>query len=143
MANEYAKNVQDASLNPATFALPTTLLTAGSKTSAAVDLGADTIKPENIEIELLVPTLNSTIAPAASTGGVTYSIESGVTSTFSDGAARIIVSKTIAGSASGVAQTVLRTRVPSDCERYIRARVFLATTATDASAVAATLSLRF
>jgi hypothetical protein len=143
MANEFAKNIQDASLNPATFALPTTLLTAGSKTSAAVDLGADTVKPENIEVELLIPTLNSTMMPAAATGGVVYSIETGVTSTFSDGAARIIASKTIAGSASGVAQTALRCRIPSDCERYIRARVALPTTGTDASAVAGTLTLRF
>jgi hypothetical protein len=143
MANEHSYNIQDASLNPATFALPTTLLAAGSKTSAAVDLGADTFKRGNFELQLLVPTLNSTMAPAAATAGVTYSIESGVTSTFSDGAARTIVSKTIAGSASGVAQTLLRTRVPSDCERYVRARVLLATTCTDASAVAATLSLNF
>lgn len=142
MANEFALNVQDASLNPATFALPTTLLAAGSKTSAAVDLGADTFKNQNFEIELLVPTLNATIAPAASTGGVTYSIESATDSGFTT-VARTIVSQTIAGSASGVAQTTLRTRVPSNCERYIRARVLLATTCTDASAVSATLTLRF
>lgn len=142
MANEFALNVQDASLNPATFALPTTIAAAGSKTSAAVDLGADTFKNQNFEIELLVPTLNATIAPAASTAGVTYSIESATDSGFTT-VARTIVSKTIAGSAQGVAQTALRTRVPSDCERYIRARVLLGTTATDASAVAATLSLRF
>lgn len=142
MPNEFARNIQDASLNPATFALPTTLLAAGSKTSAAVDLGADTVKPSNFEIELLVPTLNSTMAPAAATDGVTYSIESSTTSNFT-AVARTIVSKNIAGSASGVAQTALRTRVPSDCERYIRARVLLATTCTDASAVAATLTLRF
>lgn len=142
MANEFGRNTQDASLNPATFALPTTLLAAGSKTSAAIDLGADTVKGANFEVDLLVPTLSDTIAPAAATGGVTYSIESSTTSTFV-AVARTIVSKTIAGSASGVAQTNLRTRVPSDCERYIRARVLLATTCTDASAVSATLTLRF
>lgn len=142
MANEFARNLQDASLNPATFALPTTIAAAGSKTSAAVDLGSDTVKPENIEIELLVPTLSATIAPAASTAGVTYSIESATDSAFT-AVARTLVSKNIAGSASGVAQTALRTRVPSDCERYIRARVLLGTTATDASAVSATLTLRF
>lgn len=142
MANEFARNIQDYSLNPATFALPTTLLAAGSKTSAAVDLGADVFKLGQFELELLVPTLNATMAPAAATGGVTYSIESAADSVFT-AVARTIVSKTIAGSASGVAQTALRTRIPSDCERYIRARVLLATTCTDASAVAATLSLRF
>jgi hypothetical protein len=142
MANEFARNIQDASLNPATFALPTTIATAGSKTSAAVDLGADTFKPANFEVELLVPTLSDTIAPSGSTAGVTYSIESSTTSTFA-AVARTIVSKNLVGTGSGVAQTALRTRVPSDCERYIRARVLLGTTCTDASAVSATLSLRF
>jgi len=142
MANEFARNIQDASLNPATFALPTTIASAGSKTSAAVDLGADTVKPESIEVELLVPTLSDTIAPAGSTAGVTYSIESSTTSTFA-AVARTIVSQNLVGTGSGVAQTAVRTRVPSNCERYIRARVLLGTTATDASAVSATLTLRF
>jgi hypothetical protein len=142
MANEYARNIQDASLNPATFALPTTLLAAGSKQSAAIDLGTDTFKPEEVELELSIPALSSTIAPAGSTGGVTYAIESGTTSTFTT-ASRTIVSKTIAGSASGVAATLVRCRVPSDCEQYVRARVTLATTCTDASAVAGTLTIRF
>lgn len=142
MANEFVRNRQDASLNPATFALPTTLLAANSKQSAAIDIGADTFKPENIEVELSIPALNSTIAPAASTGGVTYAIESGTTSTFTT-ASRTIGSITIAGSASGVAATALRARVPSDCERYLRARVTLATTCTDASAVAGTFTIRF
>jgi len=142
MANEFARNIQDASLNPATFALPTTIASGGSKTSAAVDLGADTFKPEAIEVELSVPALSDTIAPAASTAGVTYSIESSTTSNFA-AVARTVASINIAGSASGVAATALRTRVPSNCERYIRGRVLLGTTATDASAVAATLTLRF
>lgn len=142
MANEFGRNTQDASLNPATFALPTTLLAAGAKVSAAVDLGADTVKGGSFEVELLIPTLNATMAPAAATGGVTYYIESSTTSTFA-AIARTIVSKNIAGSASGVAQTALRARVPSDCERYIRGGVLLATTCTDASAVSGTLTLRF
>jgi hypothetical protein len=142
MANEFARNRQDASLNPATFALPTTLLAAGSKQSAAIDLGSDTYENESFELELSIPALSSTIAPAASTGGVTYAIESGTTSTFTT-ASRTIGSITIAGSASGVAETALRCRVPSNCERYVRARVTLATTCTDASAVAGTLTIRF
>ena len=140
MANEYARNIQDASLNPATFALPTTVDTG--KVSAAVDLGADTYKIERLELELSVPALNATIAPAASTSGVTYSIESSTTSTFA-AVARTIVSKNLAGSASGVVATKVRCRIPSDCEEYIRARVALGTTCTDASAISATLTLRF
>ncbi len=142
MANELARNRQDASLNPATFALPTTLLAAGSKQSASIDLGGDTYKPENIELELSIPALSDTIAPAGATGGVTYAIESGTTSTFTT-ASRTLVSKNLVGAGSGVAATVLRCRLPSDCERYVRARVTLATTCTDASAVAGTFTIRF
>lgn len=139
MANEFARNIQDASLNPVTFALPTTV---GNKTSAAVDLGADTFKPERFELELSVPALTDTMAPATSTAGVTYSIESSTTSTFS-AIARTIVSKNLVGAGSGIAATALRTRVPSDCERYIRAKIALGTTCADSSAVSGTLSLRF
>jgi len=142
MANEFARNIQEAALNPATFALPTTLGTAGATTSAAVDLGTDTYKTERLELELSIPALNSTIAPAASTTGVSYIVESSTTSTFS-AVARTIVRQDIAGSGSGVVATKVRTRIPSDCERYIRAKVILGTTCTDASAVAGTLTLRF
>jgi hypothetical protein len=142
MAHEFSRNIQDASLNPATFALPTTLLTSGSKTSAAIDLGADTHKAGMFELELSVPALSDTIAPSGATGGVTYSFESSTTSTFA-ATSRVLISKNYVGTGSGVAATVLRCRVPSDCERYVRARVLLATTCTDASAVAGTVTLRF
>jgi hypothetical protein len=142
MANEFARNIQDASLNPATFALPTTLQVAGATKSAAIDLGTDTVKPENVEVELLVPTLNSTMAPAAATVGATYEIFASTSSTLNV-VSRTIAAVTTVGSASGVAQTALRGRLPSNCERYIGARVYLSTTCTDASAVSATLTLRF
>lgn len=142
MAYEFAQNVQDVSLNPATFALPTQVGEANGKTSAAIDLGADTRKPENIELEILVPTLNSIIAPAAATAGVNYEFQSSTTSTFA-AIARTIVRKNIAGSASGVEQTTVRCRLPSDCERYVRGKVWLGTTCTDASAVSSTVTLRF
>lgn len=142
MPNQFARNIQDASLNPATFALPTTIAAAGSKTSAAVDLGADVYKTANLELELSIPALTDTMAPVGATAGVTYSIESSTTSTFA-AVARTIVSQNLVGTGSGVLATLLRTRVPSDCERYIRARVLLGTTATDASTLAGTLTLRF
>jgi hypothetical protein len=142
MANEFARNIQDASLNPATFALPTTIAAAGAKTSAAVDLGTDTYKPERFELELSIPALTDTMAPAAATAGVTYSIESSTTSTFA-AVARTIVSKNLVGTGSGVAAQKVRCRVPADCEQFIRAKVLLGTTCTDASALAGTLTLRF
>ena len=140
MANEFARNIQDGSINPATFALPSAA--SASTTSAVIDLGTDTVKAEMVEIELSIPSLTSTIAPSTVTAGVTYIVESSTTSAFT-ATARTVVSKNIVGSTVGVAATVLRTRVPSDCERYVRGKVTLGATATDASAVAGTLTARF
>lgn len=139
MALERSRNQQDAGLNPATFALPSALST--STTSAAIDLGSDTFKPEQIEVELSVPALPSAVVPSAATGGVTYLFESSTTSTFA-AIARTIVSQNIAGSGSGVPATVLRTRVPSDCERYIRAKITFAATTASGATYSGTVSLR-
>ena len=57
MANEFALNLQDASLNPATWALPTQVGESNGKKSAAVDLGADTFK---IALYTGTATLNET-----------------------------------------------------------------------------------
>lgn len=142
MANEFARNAQDASLNPAAFALPTTIALSKATLSAAVDLGANTLQPANIEVQLSVPALSDTIAPAASTAGVTYEIVASASSTLSP-VTRTIGSKNYVGTGTGVVATVLRARVPSDCERYIGARIWMGTTCTDASALSGTLTLRF
>lgn len=142
MPHEFARNIQDASLNPATFALPTTIAAAGAKASAAIDLGADTFKAGGFEVELSIPALSDTIAPAGSTAGVTYSIESSTTSTFA-AVDQTILSQNFVGTGSGVAAKTIRARVPSNCARYIRGKVMLGATATDASALAGTLTLRF
>ena len=142
MANEFARNIQDKSINPSatTFTLPSALST--STQSAVIDLGADTFKPEEVELELAVPSLTSAIAPSAATGGVTYIIESSTTSTFA-AIARTIASKTIVGSTVGIVAVALRARAPSDCERYVRGKVTLAATTADASALAGTFTARF
>src|ERR1051326_7992029 len=51
MAFEFARNIQDVSLNPATFALPTTVNTP--TTSAAVDLGTDVYKTTRLQLETI------------------------------------------------------------------------------------------
>lgn len=142
MANELARNTQDASLNPATWALPTQVGEANGKLSAAIDLGSDVVKTDRFEVEISIPTLSDTIAPAASTAGVNYEIIASTSSTLNTTARKLLV-KNIAGTASGVSATKVRIRVPSDCEQYIGGKVWLGTTCTDASAVAATLTLRF
>jgi hypothetical protein len=142
MPYEFARNLQDSSLNPATWALPTQVGEANGKLSAAIDLGSDTFKVGHYELELSIPTLSSTIAPAASTAGVYYEIIASTSSTLNTTARKLLV-KNIAGTASGVSATKVRIRVPSDCEQYVGAKVWLGTTCTDASAVAGTLTLRF
>lgn len=142
MANEFARNLQDSSLNPATWALPTQVGETNGKKSAAIDLGADTFKAGHFEVEISVPALSDTIAPAGNTAGVNYEIIASTSSTLNTTARKLLV-KNFVGTGSGVAATVVRCRVPSDCERYIGGKVWLGTTATDASAVAATLTLRF
>src|SRR5437868_881813 len=131
MAYEFARNLQDGSLNPATWALPTQVGEANGKLSAAVDLGADVFKAGHIELEISVPTLNSTIAPAAATAGVNYEIIASTSSTLNTTARKLGVLN-IPGTGSGVSATKVRFRVPPDCERYVGAKVWLGTTCTDA-----------
>src|SRR5262245_33176754 len=118
MSNELARNIQDASLNPAAFALPGGAST--SVTSAAIDLGTDTLKPGNVELELSVPALTDTMVPNTRT--TTYMFETSTTSNFAT-VARTIGSKIMTGAGAGIAATLLRARLPSDCERYVRAKI--------------------
>lgn len=138
MAHEFARNIQDASLNPATFTLPAAA--SASTTSAAIDLGADTFKNAAFELELSVPALSDTMVPNTRT--TTYIFETSTTSNFA-AVVRTIASKVFTGAGSGVAATTLRCRVPSDCERYVRAKVTHGASTTDSSAVSGTVSIRF
>lgn len=140
MANEFARNIQDASLNPAAFALPGAAST--STTSAVIDLGTDTIKPASIELDLAIPALSTTIAPDTRT--VTAIIETSTTSVFTAVDATIFSRiLTGAGGAGIGAQNGLRCRVPSNSARYVRAKITFGASTTDGSAVSATLTPRF
>lgn len=138
MAHEFARNLQDYSLNPAAFALPAS---AGSTQSTGVDLGADTVKPENVELDLSVPALNTTMVPDTRT--VTYIIETSTVSNFAS-IAQTISTYTATGAASaGVAAYNQRVRLPSNCARYVRAKITTGASTTDCSSISATLSVRF
>lgn len=139
MAYEFSRNIQDASLNPAAFALPAAA--SSSTTSAAIDLGPDTFKPEKLELELSVPALSTTIAPDTRT--VTLIFETSTTSNFSAIARTILSTITTGAGGAGIGATKTRCRVPSDCERYVRAKVTFGASTTDGSALSATATLRF
>jgi hypothetical protein len=136
----FARNIQDASLNPATFALPASAST--STTSAVIDLGTDVYKTERLELDLLIPALSTTIAPDTRT--VTAIIETSTTSVFTAVDATIF-SKILTGAGgAGIGiQNSLRCRVPSNCAQYVRAKVTFGASTTDGSAVSATFTPRF
>lgn len=140
MANEFARNIQDASLNPATFTLPAAAST--STTSAVIDFGTDVFKTGMVELDLAIPALSTTIAPDTRT--VTAIIETSTTSVFTAVDATIF-SKILTGAGgTGIAaQTGLRCRLPSNCARYVRAKITFGASTTDGSAVSATFTPRF
>lgn len=138
MANEFARKIQDASLNPVALALPGAAST--TVTGAAIDFGADTVKPENVEIDVAVPALSDTILPSTRT--MTIIVETSTTSVFT-AVAREIYRKVLTGAGAGWVATIHRCRLPSDCERYVRLKITSGASTTDASAVSATASLRF
>lgn len=124
----------------ATFALPAS---ASSSTNQATpfDLGADTFKTENVELELSVPALNATMVPDTRT--TTYIIETCTATNFSTIDATLYTKTFTASGGTGVAAQVIRIRLPSNCARYIRAKVTHGASTTDSSAVSATVALKF
>src|SRR5882724_8847596 len=99
MPAPFARNIQDASLNPAAFALPSAAST--STTSAVIDLGTDAVKGERIELNLTVPALSTVIVPDTRT--VTYIIETSTTSNFAAIAATLLSVVATGAGGAGVA----------------------------------------
>lgn len=134
------RNIQDVSLNPAAFALPAAA--SSSTQSAAIDLGVDVFDIENVELLLTIPALNATIAPDTRT--VTAIWETSTVSNFATIDATIFSRVLTGAGGTGIpAQTDLRCRLPSNCARYVRAKVTFGASTTDGSAVSATPTLRF
>lgn len=138
MANEFARNLGDAGFST-TFTLPASA-SASTNQATPFDLGADTFKPEEVEVELSVPALTDTMV--SSTRTTTYIIETCTATNFSTIDATLYT-KTFTGAGSGVAAQVIRVRLPSNCARYIRAKVTHGASTTDSSAISATVSLKF
>ena len=138
MANEFALNLQDASLNPATFALPAAA--SSSTQSAAIDLSTDVFKNARGEFELSIPALSTTIAPDTRT--VTVLMETSTTSNFAAVVMSMQYIYTGAGG-TGIGATRSRFRVPSNCSQYVRFKVTFGASTTDGSAVSATGKVLF
>lgn len=139
MANEFARNIQDAALEPAVFALPAAA--SASTQSAVVDLGADTYKPERVELQLSIPALSTTIAPDTKT--VTLIIETSATSVFTAVDSTILSNVLTGAGGAGIAAANYRVRLPSNCARYVRGRVAFGANTTDGSALNGTFAVLF
>lgn len=129
----FSRNLRDANLTPAPFALPSA---AGSTTSAVIDFGTDVYKRGTIELELSVPALNTTMAPDTRT--VTYLIETSTTSNFAAVDQTLFsVVQTGAGGA-GVGALRKRVRLPSNCAQYVRFKITTGASTGDCSSINAT-----
>lgn len=139
MANEFARNIVDATYYT-TFALPSSASSSTNQTTP-FDLGADTLKPENVEAEISVPALSATIVPDTRT--VTLIIETCAATNFSS-IDQTLYSEAFAGAGgAGIGAKTKRVRLPSNCARYVRAKVTFGASTTDGSAVSATFKLLF
>lgn len=137
MAFEHARNVQDAKVNPAAFLLPAAAST--STQSTGVDLGPETFKGGDVELQIDVPALSTTIAPDTRTA--TYIIETSTTSNFA-AIDQTLYSEVFTGAGgAGIPAKTKRVRLPSNCARYARAKVTFGASMTDASALSATLKV--
>jgi len=137
MANEFALNVQDASINPVAFAMGAA---SASTTSTAIDLGADTYKHGNVEFELSIPALATGVIPDASV--VSLILETSTTSNFAAITGTYTETVTGAGGA-GTGATIARFRVPSNCPRYVRFKTTRGSGGTTAAGSNATGTVRF
>jgi hypothetical protein len=134
MANELARNIADAALT-ITRALPDA---DGTVTSSDFDLGADTYKGENYELEITIPALSSTLLPNADT--LTTTVQGGASAAPSTSLSLVHVTT---GTGSTIAEQKLRFRLPSNCPRYVNVKGVAAGGTGDMTGVSYTIKLLF
>ena len=137
MANEFARNRQDADLNPAAKALPAAASTTAN--TASIDLNAVTPFVAPIELNLNTPSLDSTALPNSET--VTYELEHSTDdTTFTDVYILDGALQTGAGGA-GDSGGDFRFTLPSDINRYIRVSATTSSSTGDCSGSNMTLTV--
>lgn len=137
--NEFARNIQDSAVNPVAFALPAAAST--STNSTGIDFGAGVAKHLGVELELSVPALTTTIVPDTRT--VTYIIETSTDSAFGSIDQTLLSQVSTGAGGAGVGAFLERVRLPSNCARYVRAKVTFGASTTTGAAVSATFTARF
>jgi hypothetical protein len=127
MANEFSYNRQDASVNPAAKALPSS--GGGTASTASIDLlSANVLR--DVEFEIQAPALGVTPLPNGET--MTYKVEDSADDSSFATVYDSVVVQTGAGGAGAAAATV-RFRVPAESRRYIRVTATSSASAGDAS----------
>jgi hypothetical protein len=134
MSNEFNRNIQDYQFT-VTRALPTA---DGTVTSSDLDFGANTVFPENVELDIAVPELSATNLPSADT--LTITVQGGASATPSTS---LNLVKVITGTGSTIAAQSVRFRLPSDAPRYVNVKFVAAGGTGDMSAKTATITARF
>ena len=141
MANEFARNRQDASVNPAAIALP-----AGASTTvngASIDLSTNTAFHATVELELVSSSSTLSTSALPDTRTLTYTLqESTDDTTFTDVYVLSEALMTGAGGAGDTANTA-RFRLPSDISQYIRVECVSGVSVGDCSGSTMALTMRF
>jgi hypothetical protein len=134
MAYEFARNINDLNF-VITRALPTA---DGTVTSSDIDLEVTPrLSPENVELEITVPALNSTQLPTADT--ITITVQGGAAAA----PTTLLWVAPVITSSSGYVGGVLRYRLPSNCPRYLNVKFVAAGGTGDISGSSATIKLLF
>lgn len=133
MANIFGRQTTDYDLTK-TIALPNNAST--TVVTAAIDLGLDLCKGGNYELELSVPALNATMAPDTRT--FTYTVESCTATNFSTIDKTLYNEVFTGASSAGIGAKAKVVGVPSDCARYVRAKIVSGASTADASTLSAT-----
>jgi hypothetical protein len=140
-ATPNSPSVRDATLK-STDALPNAASTTVNGT--AIDLGPITgisARSELCEVLLTAPAVTDTMVPNTKT--MTYHLETSATSNFAS-ATRVVASAIVqTGAGSGVVTSNYRWKIPSTCQRYLRAVAVSGANTTNAAAVDMTLELLF
>lgn len=133
MANEHARNIQDAQW------IKTATLPNGDATtsSADFDIGENTYVKPNFELSIEIPTLIQAELDAGES--LTVGIASGNTPSPTNYFTRV----TISGSTEGADATALRYTLPSNCGRYVKVYFIAAGGAGDMSDKQATIKFLF
>ena len=122
MSRLHDRNQKDYDLIDAAITLPSS---ATITYSDDFDLGLDTVKPEEMELEIIIPAIDVTALADGAT--IKVSIFNGIAVTPTDIIAENIYTLTGATGVDPSLAVNIRYRIPSDALRYLRAGFTLST----------------